>query len=115
MIPTHSPTLIIMKIISWNIMGLNGRSKQRLLRNCITIENPYILLLQEMKFVGDEAQLALARCWRQILSVFIDSRGEVGGLAILWNPNLVTLDNFFSTPWSISARYRVLALIRWVQ
>jgi hypothetical protein len=29
-IPTQLPTLVIMKIISWNILGLNGRSKQLL-------------------------------------------------------------------------------------
>jgi hypothetical protein len=61
-----------------------------------------------MKFIGDEAPFSLARSWRQILLVFTDSIEEIGGLPILWNPNLVTLDNFFSTPWSILARYRVL-------
>jgi hypothetical protein len=44
--PSHgrfllSPTqLIMMKIITWNIRGLNGRSKQRTLRNNILAENP---------------------------------------------------------------------------
>jgi hypothetical protein len=41
-----SPTqLIMMKIITWNIRGLNGRSKQRTLRDSICAENLEILLL----------------------------------------------------------------------
>jgi hypothetical protein len=34
----HPP--IIMKIISWNIRGLNGRSKQKMLRDLILAEKP---------------------------------------------------------------------------
>jgi len=41
-----SPTqLIMMKIITWNIRGINGRSKQRNLQDSIRAENSYILLL----------------------------------------------------------------------
>jgi hypothetical protein len=43
--PPHSP--IIMKIITWNIRGLNGHSKQKLLRDLIIAEKPEIVLLQE--------------------------------------------------------------------
>jgi hypothetical protein len=32
----------------------------------------------------------------------------MGGLAILWNPSLVTMDNFFTTRWSISTTYRLI-------
>jgi exonuclease III len=42
----------MMKIITWNIRGLNGRSKQRILRNCVKSEDPDILLLQETKCAG---------------------------------------------------------------
>jgi endonuclease/exonuclease/phosphatase family metal-dependent hydrolase len=47
------PSLIMMKIITWNIRGLNGRSKQRILRDCIKGENPDILMLQETKCAGN--------------------------------------------------------------
>jgi len=41
-----------MQIITWNIKGINGRSKQRSLLNCVKDEDLDILLLQETKFMG---------------------------------------------------------------
>jgi hypothetical protein len=92
------PTIFLMKIISWNLRGLNGRTKQRVLRNCIMTEEPYILFLQETKCAGSTTENVFSRCWRQGHSVFNDSQGAVGGVAILWNPTTVLLDNFYSTP-----------------
>ena len=42
-----SPPIIIMELISWNIQGLNGHSRQRLLRDRIIVEQPDIVFLQE--------------------------------------------------------------------
>jgi hypothetical protein len=39
-IPPHNTPLLMMKIITWNIRGLNGRSKQRILRESIKAEKP---------------------------------------------------------------------------
>jgi exonuclease III len=76
----------MMKIITWNIRGLNGRSKQRILRNNILAEDPNILLLQETKCVGEAAEEIFKRCWRHCNFIHNDSNGAAGGLAILWNP-----------------------------
>jgi hypothetical protein len=38
----------------------------------------------------------------------IDSIGTTGGLAILWNPSSVLLENFFTTRWTISKKYRLI-------
>jgi exonuclease III len=97
-----------MKLISWNIRGLNGHSKQRLLRDRIIVDQPDILLLQETKCVGEEMNQILSRCWKQGKMMNIDSKGAAGGLAILWNPNTVLLENFFTTRWTISAEYRLI-------
>jgi hypothetical protein len=90
-IPPPTSTIIMMKIITWNIRGLNGRSKQRILRDCISVENPDILLLQETKCVRAEAETIFHRSWRGCDFIHTDSAGASGGLAILWNPNIVTL------------------------
>jgi exonuclease III len=52
-----------MNIISWNVRGLNGRTKKRVLRNNIMAENPDILLLQETKCVDAIAENTFLRCW----------------------------------------------------
>jgi exonuclease III len=98
----------MMKIITWNIRGLNGRSKQRTLRDNIRVENPDILLLQETKCVGDEAEDIFQRCWRTCNSIHTDSNGVAGGLAILWNPATVIIDQPFSTVGTLTAHFRAI-------
>jgi len=38
-----------MKLMSWNIRGLNGPKKGRLLKNMLMEEKPTVLFLQETK------------------------------------------------------------------
>jgi exonuclease III len=97
-----------MKIITWNIRGLNGRSKQKLLRDLILAEKPEILLLQETKCTSEDIDKLLPYCWKQGAAVSIDATGTAGGLAILWNTNAVLLENFLTTKWSITADYRLI-------
>jgi hypothetical protein len=63
-IPPPTPLLLMMKVISWNIRGLNERSKQRILRDYIKEETPDILMLQETKCVGLEAKSIMQRIWK---------------------------------------------------
>jgi hypothetical protein len=59
--PLPTP-LVIMKIISWNIRGLNGRSKQKMLRDLILAEKPDIVLLQETKCTSEDIDRLLPYC-----------------------------------------------------
>jgi exonuclease III len=97
-----------MKVLTWNIRGLNGRSKQRILQNCIKMEDPDILLLQETKCTGKIAEEIFKRCWHTCDSYHTDSKGVAGGLAILWNPATVILDQGFSTSGTLTAHYRAI-------
>jgi exonuclease III len=97
-----------MKILSWNIRGLNAKRKQVFLKERIKKEQPDILLLQEMKCAGVEAHTTLQRCWTQAQHVEVDARGAAGGLAMLWNPTTVLLDNFFTSKWTITTSFRLI-------
>jgi hypothetical protein len=99
---------VIMKIISWNIRGLNGRSKQKMLRDLILAEKPNILLLQEIKCTSENIDKLLPYCWKQGVVASTDATGTAGGLAILWNTNAVLLENFLTTKWSITTDYRLI-------
>jgi exonuclease III len=81
----------MMKTITWNIRGLNGRSRQRILRDCIKAENPDVLLLQETKCAGKEAENIFRQSCRGCDFFHQDSVGASEGLAILWNPHIATL------------------------
>jgi exonuclease III len=72
------------------------------------MEDPDILLIQETKCAGKTAEDILKRCWRNCESYQMDSKGASGGLAILWNPATVILDQGFSTPSTITMHYRAI-------
>jgi exonuclease III len=98
-----------MKTITWNIRGLNGRSKQRILRECIKTENPDILLLQETKCARQEAENIFRSSWRGGDFLYQDSVEASGGLAILWNPQTVSMHHPFSTIGTLTAYFKVVA------
>jgi exonuclease III len=97
-----------MKIISWNIRGLNGRSKQKLLRDLIIAEAPDVVMLQETKCTTEDINRLLPYFWKQGGAVSTDAAGTAGGLALLWNTNNVLMENFCTTRWSITADYRLI-------
>jgi exonuclease III len=97
-----------MKILSWNIRGLNAKRKQDFLKDRIKKDQPDILLLQETKCAGIEANITIQRCWKQAQYVEVDANGAAGGFAILWNPTTVLLDNFFTSKWTITASFRLI-------
>jgi exonuclease III len=99
-----------MNMISWNIRGLNAKSKQGLLRERIKKEQPYILILQETKCTGEEASSTLQKCWKQAHHVKVDAKGVASGMAMLWNPITVLLDGFFTSKWTITASFCLLGL-----
>ena len=71
-----------MKIISWNLQGIQSKSRQRSLRNSLEEEKPDILMLQETKCPGHQAQTIIQRNWRQAKVVTTDAQGYSRGIAL---------------------------------
>jgi hypothetical protein len=71
-------------------------------------EQPNILLLQETKCAGKEALHILQNCWKQANQVEVDAKGTTVGLAMLWNPATILLDDFFTSNWTITASFRLI-------
>jgi hypothetical protein len=38
----------------------------------------------------------------------VDAIGAAGGLALLWNPDTILLDNFFTSKWTITASFHLI-------
>ena len=91
-----------MKITTWNIRGLNGTTKRRILKNRLFSLHPDIILLQESKCSpkGTETLKKLVSNSHHCIS--IDAIGQAGGLLTFWNKRKFFLQNALSTKHSLS-------------
>jgi exonuclease III len=99
-----------MKIILWNIQGINDKRKHRLLQNMLCIESLDILMLQEIKNCGENVISITQEVWRNDQSLTLDSKGATRGLSILWNLDTIILENLFSMERSVLAQFRLTCL-----
>lgn len=97
-----------MKLISWNIRGLNSPRKGRLLKNMIIQEKPQILFLQETKCNSRVLERTAAKVWPRRLSAAVDSDGASRGLAILWDNQTIRLNNIHANKNFIQATFHII-------
>ena len=97
-----------MKILSWNIRGLNGRSKQRMSKMKIQKDRHVVLFIQETKCSDDLASKLMSRIWKDSRMIAIDARGASGGISITWNPLLATFSVATSSMHTLSASFHIL-------
>ena len=83
-----------MKIILWNIRGLNGAHKQEIIRNLIRDQRPDILMIQETKMKKDS--LRNIKFSNMMSGEASDSDGASRGLLILYKTNLFRVENIFN-------------------
>ena len=97
-----------MKIVSWIIRGCNSPLKKRLLKWKIDKEKSAIVFLQETKCGSEEMIKITKRVWKGVRVMTREVEGAGGGLALLWNLNLVCLHSLCATHFSISGRFQIL-------
>ena len=97
-----------MKLTSWNLRGLNGPSKVRMIRNMIKQENPQIFFLQETKCNSSTLGQILSKAWPGCRSVAVDASGASGGLAIAWNEQTINLSDFHASHHIIQATFHII-------
>lgn len=74
-----------MKIVSWNVRGINASDKRGKIHKFLESSKANIVLLHETKLSQETFQKSLAK-WPRWSSVHFPSMGASGGLAILWKP-----------------------------
>lgn len=72
------------------------------------MDKPFLLMLQETKCGGHLLKERMRRIWKGCEVTAVDAIGVAGGFAIIWHPSKVTLDNFISTHFSISANFTLV-------
>ena len=88
--------------------GLNGRSKQRMLKMKIQKDQPTVLFLQETKCTSGIISQMMARIWKDFITIAIDAQGASEGLSISYNPLLITLDEPASSCHSLFTSFHIL-------
>jgi len=79
-------SVVVMKIISWNVRGLGGFEKRREVCQLITKKKPFIVYIQETKLsVFDEVLCKSLWGDLNVSFSFEPSIGAAGGLSTLWD------------------------------
>jgi exonuclease III len=79
-----------LKILSWNVRGLNDRGKRLCIKNMIKDWQADIICLQEtkLKLITDPIVRSLWRC-RYVDWLFLGSSGASGGILLMWDSRVV--------------------------
>ena len=94
-----------MKLISWNVRGINSPGKHKMIKNMIQKERPNILFLQETKCNSEMLGTILSKSWPSCNSVAVDTSGSSGGLAIAWDTQSIALSKFHAVHYLIQATF----------
>ena len=89
---SHLP-IYPMKFISWNIIGLNSPSKHKILKKMIMEEHPAIFYMQETKCTSSTLEAIFKKIWKGSNIIAVNANGASGGLSIIWNPQIINLEN----------------------
>ena len=96
-----------LKIMSWNVKGVNNRDKRKVLKAFIRSKKVDIVYLQETKIhnmsVGMVRRLGVGRFldWRTV-----DAEGSAGGILIFWDKRVVELVDMEKRIFSVSCCFR---------
>ena len=97
------------KIISWNIRGVNEPEKRKVIRNFIWAQRVDLVCLQETKI--QEMNIALVRnieVGRFLGWKALNIEGIVGGILLLWDRRRIELVESEICLYSISCLFRML-------
>jgi exonuclease III len=97
-----------MKIINWNIRGLNSPRKQRILKNRLRKEQPDLCFIQETKCNLDRMETISKKHWSKYKILVVESQQMVGGILTLWNPQSVNLLSAEATRHTLSVNMQVI-------
>lgn len=97
-----------MKLVSWNVRGLNSPAKHRMIKKMIQQDRPSIIYLQETKCSSTVLEKILNKAWPRCKLVLVDASGASGGLAIIWNPKELYLQDFHASHFFIQSTFHII-------
>ena len=90
-----------MKILSWNVQGINAPEKCNRINSCLDSIQCDLVLLQETKLSTNNFQKSVG-CWLTWNSSHVPSLGASGGITVLWNPKTIKAQHLHQgTNWQM--------------
>ena len=80
-----------MKLITWNIRGLNNPRKQRILKSRLRNEQPDLCFIQETKCTTNKMEMISKKQWSKNKMVVVEGQQMAGGILTLWNSQVMNL------------------------
>jgi len=80
-----------MKFTSWNIRGLGGRRKQRLLSNRMKQASLDVIFIQETKCSVQKIREMHSKWLNKFEFLEVKAENTAGGILTLWNPQNIDL------------------------
>lgn len=78
-----------MKIISWNVRGINSQVKQTLLKRKLQQEKLDIMFIQETKCATNQPDNISKKLGKAIKYIDIAGQGWEGGIETLWDSRVI--------------------------
>jgi len=79
-----------------------------MLKNMIQQEQPHIVFMQETKCSTSTLASILSKAWAGCQTVTVDATSALGGLAIAWNTQHVSLSDFYASHHFIQATFHLI-------
>lgn len=82
------------KVLSWNVRGLNEKDKRLAVRQTVLIEKPDVVCFQETKMGSMNDAIVTQVCGRRLKEYeYLEADGTRGGILIAWNASKYKLVN----------------------
>ena len=97
-----------MKLISRNVRGCSDPKKWKTLNRKLMQEKTDILFLQEMTCSFEGLEKIRNKIWKGCQLMALDAMGQEGGIAILWQPEVVEISDWHANKFSLMAEFHLL-------
>ena len=95
-----------MKIISWNIRGLGSRTKRRVVKDFLRLQNPDVVMFQETKReVCDRRFVGSVWSVRNKEWAILPACGASGGILIIWDSKKMRGEEVVIGSFSVSVKF----------
>jgi exonuclease III len=97
-----------MKIITFNIRGLNIPRKKQIIKNRLRKEQPSLCFIQETKCTLDRMETISKKQWIKYNMLVVEIQHMTRGILTLWNPQSVNLLTAEATRHTFSVNMKII-------